>query len=1015
MHTLTPAFDLPPAAIQGADGFRQLHEKFLSFLAGQNNTLHNDYKKLCASQQAAPTDTLMALAPILGTFLHRLFGHGHDSIPDKHPIHNRHTLKVQFIRRRVAVKNPETLIHPDSAQIKNDMATALEDSHWDDDVATDKILRWLSDENRYRANIQTAIAYGRFALYTAEGRALHSQSTLFHVPKIHTPGALSLTLSPEKPGCYTAGTGINPHLNLSFDLEDSGLSLNRAALESHYCLHCHKNKKDSCRTGLQNRPPPLPNGCPMDQKISEMMMLMSRGDMMGAFGIAMLDNPFLPLTGHRICHDCRASCIFQKQDAVEVPGSETALLRHILALPWGFEIYRILTLWNPLNTICPLPAPPSGYTVLVVGTGPAGIALSHYLLRAGHHVIAIDGLKIDPLPTDLTTPDFIRDIKDFSYPLSTKPILGFGGVSSYGITHRWDKNFLNLMHLTLERHPQFSLFGSTTFGSMVDTDTAASWGVDHIALCMGGGGPKILPLSQESMPKGVRYASDFLMALNHGGVFKSDSILPYELRLPLVVIGGGLTAIDAAVEGMRYYGKMVLNLYTRFKTGVPGPFWESLTAAEQDRLSDYLTHGKALEKTTDPLSLLKSWGGARVLYRGFLGDAPAYTANSPEVQLALNQGIIIQEQTHVSRFQTDDHGWVSGAICGDDVIPAKTVLIAVGCDPHNMAVLPESRFGDMDPRYRGSVVKALASAKNGHGVLCRSLKCAPPRRENPQEVLTAAARDLTSFVVSTIELTPGILEITVNAPLAARQYRPGHFFRLQTYDKTGDRMEPLALTGTWSHPKNGTLGLVVAMSGQSSALCATLKPGDPVSLMGPAGDPSIIPTNQSVILIGGGDVGCAILPALGYAMKAAGCTVTLIAGFKSRDQIFYQDRLENAGDTLILTTQTDIISALRLISPDETAHLMVVGQDAVMGAVQEFLSHQKNSFSAFATLNSPMQCMMGGLCGQCLQPAGDGRLIFACRHQNQNLSRIDFPFLKNRLTQNSLMEKVAYFFKSPKN
>ena len=54
-------------------------------------------------------------------------------------------------------------------------------------------------------------------------------------------------------------------------------------------------------------------------------------------------------TGHRICNDCMKSCIFQKQEPVDIPQVETRTLKDVLELPWGFEIYSLLTRWNPLE------------------------------------------------------------------------------------------------------------------------------------------------------------------------------------------------------------------------------------------------------------------------------------------------------------------------------------------------------------------------------------------------------------------------------------------------------------------------------------------------------------------------------------------------------------------------------------------------------------------------------------------------------------------------------------------
>ena len=133
-------------------------------------------------------------------------------------------------------------------------------------------------------------------------------------------------------------------------------------------------------------------GCPLEERISEFHELRAEGWALGALAMICVDNPMAAATGHRICNDCMKSCIYQKQDPVDIPQSETRVLKDVLALPWGFEIYSLLTRWNPLNLRRPLPLPRTGKRVLVVGQGPAGFTLAHHLLNDGHTVVAIDGL-----------------------------------------------------------------------------------------------------------------------------------------------------------------------------------------------------------------------------------------------------------------------------------------------------------------------------------------------------------------------------------------------------------------------------------------------------------------------------------------------------------------------------------------------------------------------------------------------------------------------------------------------
>ena len=228
-----------------------------------------------------------------------------------------------------------------------------------------------------------------------------------------------------------------------------------------------------------------------------------------------VDNPMAAATGHRICNDCMKSCIYQKQQPVDIPQAETRTLKDVLELPWGFEIYALLTRWNPLNLRRPLPLADTGRKVLVVGLGPAGFTLAHHLMNDGHTVVGIDGLKIEPLAPELAGVDHgqrvafapVRDVRALMEPLDARVMAGFGGVAEYGITVRWDKNFLKLIRLLVERRAQFAMFGGVRFGGTLTPDDAWQMGFDHVALCVGAGGPTVLDIPN-GLARGVRAASD---------------------------------------------------------------------------------------------------------------------------------------------------------------------------------------------------------------------------------------------------------------------------------------------------------------------------------------------------------------------------------------------------------------------------------------------------------------------------------------------------------------------------
>ena len=174
------------------------------------------------------------------------------------------------------------------------------------------------------------------------------------------------------------------------------------------------------------------------------------------------------------------SCIFQKQQPVDIPQVGTRVLKDVLELPLGYEIYALLTRWNRSTYTAP-----SRTAVRPHGAGrrawPAGFTLAHHLINDGHAVVGIDGLKIEPLPPDVSGVDLqgrrhafglIRRIDELRERLDTRVMAGFGGVAEYGITVRWDKNNLKLVRLLLERRCEFRAYGGVRFGGTLTPDSA---------------------------------------------------------------------------------------------------------------------------------------------------------------------------------------------------------------------------------------------------------------------------------------------------------------------------------------------------------------------------------------------------------------------------------------------------------------------------------------------------------------------------------------------------------------
>ena len=505
-----------------------------------------------------------------------------------------------------------------------------------------------------------------------------------------------------------------------FELTDPRATSREARSEIDYCIYCHGREKDSCSKGFREKdsdryrknPLGIPlTGCPLEERISEMHLKAREGDLVAALALVCIDNPMAPGTGHRICNDCMKACVYQKQDPVNIPQVETRVLTDTLRLPWGYEIWSLLTRWNPLRVERPHPRPYCGVDVLVVGMGPAGYTLSHHLLNEGFGVVGIDGLKIEPLDPELVSGARAVESYDrqFGAPLDERVLSGFGGVSEYGITVRWDKSFLDVLHLNLARRRHFKLYAGTRFGGTITVDDAWALGFRHVALAAGAGRPTIIGL-KNNLLRGIRKASDFLMALQLTGAFKEDALANLQVRLPAVVIGGGLTAIDAATELKAYYPVQVEKLLDRHEVLCESAGEEMvfsvLDPEERHVYAELLEHGRAVRAERDRAGgageepdftrLIAQWGGVTIAYRKGLTDSPAYRLNHEEVAKCLEEGIVFAEGLSPVEAVPDQHGAVRAvrfalqkqvdgkwSDANETVeLAARTVCVAAGTSPN---------------------------------------------------------------------------------------------------------------------------------------------------------------------------------------------------------------------------------------------------------------------------------------------------------------------------------------------
>jgi NADPH-dependent glutamate synthase beta subunit-like oxidoreductase/NAD(P)H-flavin reductase len=1129
------------------EGLVRLDQAFIEYLKASDVELFNRLMAARAGAVIEPkvaSELIIAIAPHLEDFIGDLFGttaEVRDSQEKHSALAAKYVVKRKFIHKKaltgMTVERASLL---DGASLAAELETLFGEPLTDHSFAQN-VYSWMQAEADHAAGIAKAAQYAAWATLAPEGKEKHRGTAIFKAPQKIDPYHLVPVETVVEDGVTRMMLGPeHARYREAFHLTDKGMDLLGALDHANYCIHCHNQAKDSCRTGLKEKTGKFKKsvfgvtlaGCPLDEKISEMNTVKLQGNTIGALAIVAIDNPLTAGTGHRICNDCMKSCIFQKQDPVDIPQVETRTLKDVLSLPWGFEIYSLLTRWNPLNFERPLPKPESGYKVLVVGLGPAGYTLAHHLMNDGHAVVAVDGLKLEPLRQDLggVTPTGervpfrpIRDVNEIYESLNSRVMAGFGGVAEYGITVRWDKNFLKVIRLMLERRRQLRMFGGVRFGGTLTVDSAFALGFDHIALCAGAGKPTVLQM-KNGLARGVRQASDFLMALQLTGAAKAASIANLQIRMPVVVIGGGLTAIDTATESLAYYVVQVEKFLKRYETLAAERGEASVrarwTKEEKELGEEFLAHGRAIRAEREAaarenrhpnlIGLLNSWGGSTVAYRRRLIDAPSYTLNHEEVAKAMEEGVRFAECLTPEAVEVDEYGAAKGLTVGKTrfdeatgklaptgehvTMPARSIIVAAGThpntvlareDPFNVVVdgkhfravdeeghpvhperlvkpsvvqvlmdlRPDGRamsfFGDLHPSFLGNVVKAMASAKVGYPVISRTLARRAPEAPAPAELLERLNSELRAVVHDIVRLTPNIIEVIVRAPIAARAFHPGQFYRLQNYESLAPHangtvlgMEGIALTGASVDREKGLLSVIVLEMGGSSDLCAILKKGEPVILMGPTGSPTETPPGETALLAGGG-LGNAVLFSIGQTLRASGSKVVYFAGYKKVADRYKIDEITRAADVVVWCCDEapgfvpdrpqdrayvgNIVDAMlnyatgKLGTPeiplDAVDRVIAIGSDGMMSAVARarhgvLAPYLKPCHRAIGSINSPMQCMMKEICAQCLQlhkdpVTGEETVVFTCFNQDQSLDMVDWATLRSRLSQQGVSEKLT--------
>ncbi len=691
-------------------------------------------------------------------------------------------------------------------------------------------------------------------------------------------------------------------------------------------------------------------GCPVSIHIPQVLDLIGRGRFHEALELMEASNPLPDVTG-RVCPQelqCQGVCL--QKLPIAIGQLEWFLPEREKLVDPDAAARRFAGHRDPWHAAT---RPP----VAIVGSGPAGLINAYLLSAEGFPVTVFEAFH------------------------------ALGGVLRYGIPEfRLPNELIDDVVAKVQmlggRFVENFVVGKTA--TLQDLRDAGFW---KVFVGTGAGLPRFLNVPGEHLLN-VMSANEFLTRVNLMQGLRPDheTPLPETEGRQVLVIGGGNTAMDAARTARRLGGTVTI-VYRRTRTEMP---------ARVEELEHALEEGIALRVLRSPSE--------------FVGDDASGFVSAATLDI-------------MELGEPDGSGRRRPVATGrTETISANLVIMALGNDANPIIKdseprLQVSRWGTIDLDHRGSQETTLSGVYTG-GDAARggstAILAAGDGQAAAQEILGAgdlspeevrarvsSARTFTDLaatvptILAASPLSDGIVEFTVRAPLIARAARAGQFVRV--LPGPGGELVPLTLAD-WDADA-GTITLVVQGVGTSSVEINRMAAGDCFSgVAGPLGRPSEVRSAhaESTVVFTAGGLG--LPPAFPIVREhlAAGHHVTLVAGFRSRDLMFWtgaDDRVGRLkaehGDRLDLVYATNdgtfgfhgfVTGPLEqmLVAADcgggrAVTEVITIGPPLMMRAVSDLTA--RYGVPCVASLNSIMVDATG-MCGACMVPVVvDGRVV----------------------------------------
>lgn len=245
-------------------------------------------------------------------------------------------------------------------------------------------------------------------------------------------------------------------------------------------------------------------------------------------------------------------------------------------------------------------------------------------------------------------------------------------------------------------------------------------------------------------------------------------------------------------------------------------------------------------------------------------------------------------------------------------------------------------------------------------------------------------------------------ELVVEAPQLAKKAKAGQFLIV----RIGEGEERIPLTIADNDPIKGTITIVIQALGHSTKKIVAFRPGDELAdVVGPLGQASEIEHYGTVVIVGGG-VGIAPIYPIARDLKKAGNRVIAIIGAKSKELLFWEEKLAEAVDEVRIATDDGSVGHKGFVTDllaeaCDNEHVDIVWAVGPMIMMYNCVKVTKaRGIRSIVSMN-PIMIDGTGMCGGCRVRVGN-ETKFAC---------VDGPEFDGDLIDFDLAMKRARFMR----